>query len=302
MKLPALLALVFAFSVSLHAGAPEAKESKVTITREAQTRVFTVLEGSYGFDADYERGGSGSVWEVYGSAGVLIPWEDAPLPGRDLGIWHWRIGAAYHRFEFDHDSFLPLPDRLQSISAIIGLELQINDQIGALLDIRPGVYFEDEISTGDFDIPARLGFGYRLSDRFSLVAMARYRGFAENQILGGLGFVWNITDRLTLSAVYPEPRLTWRTSDELALWLGGEFAGGSYRTDDEPRRGRRSGALVSYSDNRVALGATWARGGWRIEAAGGVSIEREWDFHKTGDRYETDEIAPFVKVSARVEW
>jgi len=33
-----------------------------------------------------------------------------------------------------------------------------------------------------------------------------------------------------------------------------------------------------------------------------VSIEREWDYFRTGDRYETDEVSPFLKVNARLEF
>ncbi len=295
---PALAAALLAPLVAF------AGEEKVTIRCELEPQVqfFTVLESAYGFEADYERGGSGSAWELYGSAGVIIPWNNARLPGSDLGQWQWRLGAAYQRFEFDHDSVLPLPDRLQSISAILALELVVSDQIAALLDIRPGVYFEDDVSEQAFDIPVRLGFGYRVSDRLSLVGMARYRGFADNPVIGGVGFIWKITDALTLSAIYPEPRLTWRASEEVGIWLGAEFAGGAYRVDREDDRGRRSGAVVDYSDKRAALGATWQRGSWKIEASGGVSIEREWDYHRAGDRYETDEVSPFVKIGARLEF
>ena len=294
------LLLVASISTSAFAGAPDA--AKVSIREERQTRYFTVLESSYGFDADYERGGSGSVWEGYASAGVVIPWHDAPLPGANLGQWQWRIGAAYQRFEFDHDSPLPLPDRLQSFSAILALELVVSEQIAALLDIRPGAYFEDDLSDQSFDCPVRLGLGYRMTNRFSVVALARYRGFADRQFFGGVGFVWKITDRLTFNAIYPEPRLTWRANENLGIWLGAEWAGGTYRTDRDPARGRVSGGLVDYKDVRAAIGATWVNGPWKIEAAGGVSMEREWDFHETGDRYETDEVSPFVKLSARLEW
>jgi hypothetical protein len=281
-----------------------AREEKVPVRfeTEPQTRFFSFLESSYGFDANYERGGSGSAWEIYGSAGAIIPWKDAPLPGADLGQWQWRLGAAYHRFEFDNDTILPLPDRLQSISAIVALELVVSKQVALLLDVRPGVYFEDDISEQAFDVPVRLGFGYRVNDRFSLVGMARYRGLADNPIIGGVGFVWKVTDRITFNAIYPEPRLTWRASDDLGIWLGAEFAGGGFRTDRDPNRGRQSGAAVDYSDKRAMLGATWQRGDWQIEAAGGVSIEREWDYFRTGDRYETDEVSPFLKVNARLEF
>jgi hypothetical protein len=295
--LPALAALI-----SLPAYAGTESSAKINVVPEPQTRVYMDAEAAYGFEADYERGGSGSVWDASVSAGVIIPWADAPLPGRDLGTWQWRLGVNYHRFEFDQDTTLPLPDRLQGVSAVLALELRVNDNLAALLDIRPGVYFEDDFSGSAFDVPIRLGFGYRVSDTFSLVGMLRYRGFSENPVIGGIGFVWNITDRLTLSAIYPEPRLTYTASEELSFFAGMEFAGGVYRVNTDSTRGRASGALVDYSDRRASIGATWRRGNWRLEAAGGVSLEREFDYHKEGDRYETDGAAPYMKLSARWEF
>lgn len=257
---------------------------------------FALTEAAFSFDAGYDRGGNGSAFEWRTRAGLLIPLPDAPLPGREIGMWNLQIGVDWHRFEFDHSGSLPLPERLQSVSAIIGLELRVDDQIGALIQVRPGVYFEDNADTGSWNFPVRLGMGYRVNNRLALAVMGRYDGFAKHPFLGGAGFVWKITDTVTLSAMAPEPRITWQATRQLAIWAGGEFAGGNYRTE------KLGGAVVDYTDYRAFIGTTWDAGGWKFEAAVGASFEREWDYHREDTRYHTDDIAPFVKVSAGTKW
>ncbi len=288
------LLLLAASTTAALAGAP-LKEG-TPLVNEQRIRPFAFAEGAFSFDAGYDGDGHGSAWEWRTRAGLLIALPDLRLPGRDLGAWHLRLGVDWHRFEFSHSGGLPLPERLQSVSALIGLELNVGDQIGALFEVRPGVYFEDDAGSGAWNFPVRLGVGYRVNDRFSLAVMGRYDGFAKHPLLGGVGFVWKISDTVTLSAIAPEPRITWQATDRLALWAGGEFAGGAYRT------GKRGGALVDYTDYRAYVGATWDAGAWKIEAAAGASFEREWDYHREDRRYHTDEAAPFFKLSAGTKW
>jgi hypothetical protein len=293
MKLAALLATTAA---AAFAGAPlNPPQPPGRTTPEP----FVKFSTTYGFEADYDRGGSGTMWESRAQIGALWELPNIPLPGRNLGMWHLRLGLEHHRFEFDHDSALPLPERLQSYSAIIGLELRVEGRVGALLEVRPGVFFENDVGSGAFDCPVKLGLGYRVNDSLALTFMGRYNGFAKYPFLGGIGAVWQITPTLTFSAIFPEPRLEWRAASDLSLWLGGEWAGGGYRTDERRGRGR---AVVDYTDYRVSLGASWTPGVWTIEASGGLSLEREWDFHKTDRRYHTDEVSPFVKLAVRAQW
>lgn len=288
------LLLLSATTATAFAGAPS-KAPNIALN-EPRFEPFVLVESGFSFDADYDRGGHGSAWEWRTRAGVLIPLPHAPLPGRDRGVWNLRLGMDWHRFEFDHSGSLPLPGRLQSVRAIIGIELRAGDELGALLEVRPGVYFENDAGSDAWNFPVRLGLGYRVNDRFSLAVMGRYDGFAENQVIGGIGFVWKISDTVTLSAIAPEPRITWQATEQFAVWAGGEFAGGAYRTE------QRGGALVDYTDYRAYVGATWSAGSWKIEAAAGASFEREWDYHRDDRRFHTDEVSPFVKVSARAKW
>jgi hypothetical protein len=295
------LALSLAAALTTFANAGEVAKKVIVPTEEPRTMTFAEFEAAYGGEADFKEGGSGSVWEGRIRAGVIIPWVNTPLPGRDRGQWQIRLGVDYHRFEFDNEATRSLPDRLQSVSAIIGLEYKYDSQIAFLLEARPGVFVENDVTSDSFDVPIRFGMGYRVNDHFSLALMARYNGFAKYPVIGGVGFVWKINDSWTLSALLPEPRLTYKASDEWSFWLGGEWAGGGYRTDNSnDRRKKLRGAVVDYTDYRAAIGTTWMRGSWRLEAAVGASLQREFEYHRADETIRTDDPAPFVKLSAGV--
>ena len=279
MKIFALIA----FSATAFAGKP------IVIT-EPEPRGYFQIDGAYGAEADY-AGGSSSVWSGRAQLGFIRPITGIGLLANRDGQWQLRLGLDHERFEF---SGLALPSRLQRVSAVIALEYRIGRQIGILLEARPGVHFENSIRSNAWNCPVLFGIGIPVTERFAVALAGRYDAFAENPFIGGPGFVWKISDRLTLDAVPPEPRLRWAASEVLSLWLGGEVAGGAFRTE--------SNALVDYSDYRASIGATLRQGAWLMEAGAGVSFEREWAFHRIGTTVSTDEPAPFFKLAVRTEW
>ncbi len=302
MKRIALLAL----STSAFAG--EAK-TIIETNVESPARTYFRSEASYVAEADYEgsapRGtnkGSGSVWSGRLQLGVVRQLPSLRMLSSSGGTWQLRLGVDHERFEFDHDSALPLPSRLQHVAGVVALEYTIGRQIGVIIEARPGVYFENDIESNSWNCPVLFGVGIPINDRFTLAIAGRVDPLGKIPVIGGPGFIWKISDSVTLSAVPPEPRLTWTASDELKVWLGGEWAGGSFRTDKRANEPALSGAVVSYTDLRVGLGATWTRGHWSLEAGAGMSLDREWDYHRADRTFSTSEAAPFIKFAARAAW
>lgn len=273
--------------------------------RDLSTHTFFSGESAYVGEADYEGAvgkGSGSAWSGRFQLGVVRPVSGLRLLDGNGGQWQLRLGMDYERFEFNHTGAFPLPARLQRIAAVVALEYRIGRQVGVLIDARPGVHFENRIASNAWNCPVQFGIGIPLTDRFTLALAGRFDAMEEHPIVGGPGFIWKINDRLILTALPPEPRLTWVASKDLTLWLSGELAGGAFRTDGRASDPRISDAVVSYSDKRVSLGGTWTRGSWTLEASAGVSIEREWDYHRVDRSYATDGPAPFAKLAARAQW
>jgi hypothetical protein len=105
-------------------------------------------------------------------------------------------------------------------------------------------------------------------------------------------------------AVPPSPRLIYSPTDKLELWVGGEIAGGAFRTDkdDSIRPTKLSGAQVDYEDYRAGLGLIYSPwDGVTLDFGGGYAIERGFKFHRAGENFRTDP-APYIKFEFKAKF
>jgi hypothetical protein len=195
-----------------------------------------------------------------------------------------------------------LPGTLQSAAALIGLEYRTHVGLGALLEARPGFFFEHDISGRNFDVPLQGAVVLPLGDRLALIAGATYSSFRKNPVRPFPGIWWKISDTIVLNGIPPNPRFEFIVSEQMRWWLGAEIASGSYRTDAD-RKGPLNAAVVSYEDYRASAGVQWKFApDWLVEAGAGISWHRKYDFDRAEVGVETNDIAPFVKFSLRGEW
>ena len=295
MKCLTLLVL----SVAAYAGE---QKSTVELVRPESRKFVLESDATFVGKSDYsDNEGSGSLWSARVRLSTVQALSGIRLLSESGGQWQLRLGLDHQRHEFDHNSRSPLPERLQRIAGVVALEYRVGRQLGVLIEAKPGVYFENDIRTNSFNCPVLFGVGIPLADNFTLALFARVDPLSKYQIIGGPGFIWRISDTVTLTAIPPEPRVTWAVNDDLKVWLGGEWATGTYHTDQ--REGTRlSGAAVSFQDLRAGVGASWRRGAWTVEAGAGLSLNREWEYVQKDREFSTDETAPYVKLSARAEW
>ena len=295
---PVLLAL--ALSTTALAGKavvdPKATESATVVP-------LTVLNlrSSYTFESDFERGhdASGDAWFNGGAVARRFPLGWA-WPTQPDASWYLRLGAEYGRFDFDNAGDLPLPDTLQNVNAVLALEYLVGGEIALLLEAAPGFYFENDLDSDVFTTPVKLAAAFQLTPRFFVVAGATYRGgFEKYPVLPVLGVVWRISDEWTLRLVAPTPRLIYRPADHLRLWVGGELSGGAYRVDDDRSRpADLRGAVLSYSEYKLGAGVTWGDPDrLALDVGAGYAFRRKFDYHRAEEGYETDEGAPYVRVS-----
>jgi len=219
-------------------------------------------------------------------------------------VWYLRAGFDYQRWDFDNSGGLPIPNHLQSISATIALEYLVRGRTAILLETRPGFYFEDDIEMDTFDAPSKAAMVFGVSDKFFLVGGVSYASMRSYPLIPIVGFVWNVTDRLSLNIVPPEPRVIYALNDNLRVWAGGELAGGSFRTDGKtvPRKENLNDAVVTYTETRAGLGFTYSNGGLEFELGAGYAFQRKFDYHRAEEGFETDEGAPYVKAELRASF
>lgn len=274
------------------------KDVKAPVQQESRTMPYLALDSEFVGKGNFVKGGDSMTWENRFQTGILKPLNNLQWPDKG-GQWRLRLGAEWQRYDFDQDTALPVPNTLQSVAAVVGLEYVLNRQRVILLEAKPGFYFEQDLYAGTFNVPVKLGTAYEVTDTFALVAAVSYDGFRSNPIIPGIGFVWQATPELTFKMVPPDPKIEWRMSDTTLLWLSADLAGGAYRSDRD-RAGELREAVVTYTDYRAAIGTTWrASDMWTVEAAVGASFYRKWDYHRAEEGYKIDDTAPYLKLSLR---
>jgi hypothetical protein len=259
-------------------------------------------ENAYVFESDLTHGGSfGKQYEAQNDFYYAHRWAMS-------GNLYARAGLAYDRFDFGNTS-APVPVHLQSGAAVFSIDYMSGEDIGAMLEIRPGFYTEEHLGLASFDCPITL---YRFwtfqPDKFYVLT-----GVTYSFLRGGLGvvpfagFVWKPNEQWRVMAVPTQPRLIYTMSKQLELYLGGEFTGGSFRTDhhDEfnniPHVDKLSGTQVDYREYRADAGVIWSLNSeFSFDLGAGCSIQRSFNFRRAGEYYRTDP-APFARfqISAK---
>jgi hypothetical protein len=301
MKKSALTVVSFLLAALLRAGPPQEVVLTQT-TAPATTPIDLVdVESGYVFESDLNHGGSfGKQDEIQNN----IEYTHRFLLSGNLYL---HAGLAYSRFDFD-GTRAPVPNHLQSAAGVIGLDYMQGDHLGAFIQVRPGFYGENNFDSSTFDTPWLVGGFVTLQPRKFYVLIGAGGAFLRGTPvypLVGIVYIWN--DQWQLKAIPPEPRLIYSPTKKLDLWLGGEFAGGSYRIDqhDEffgPHITKLRNAQVDFTDYRAGVGLTYeVSKNLDVDLGGGCSIERQFAYHRAGENFRTDP-SPYVRIEIKAHF
>ncbi len=212
------------------------------------------------------------------------------------GQWYFQIGANYERFDFGGSATRLLPTTLQSINVPIGISYIYRGHVGFLAQFRPGVNFEHDISTGAFDIPFQIGSFYPFIDeKFYGVWGVGTSMLRDWPVIPMVGIIWVINDQFRIMGHAPEPKIIYQPNENWTFWVGGEFAGGSYKVGRRSDS-RLSNTVVDYTEIRVGGGFSYEpNDNWEINVVGGCAVDRSFDFHRANQVYSSDP-APYVRV------
>lgn len=300
-----LTAALFALTaLSLADPAFGGSESELGGSDEAVPIDIFEMENSYVFGSDLHHGGS--------SFGDQYAWQNGFRYGHRFlitGNWYAHAGVAYNRFDFGNTS-APVPVHLQSGAAVIGIEYMKGEDIGALLQFRPGFYTEEDIGLNSFDCPITLArFWVLQPEKLYLLTGVNYsflRG-TFGGVIPVVGLVWKPSETLRIMAIPPEPRVIYTVSKQLDLYLGGEVEGGSFRTDHHREfigtsNAKLSGAQVDYADYRAGAGFIYSLNDHiGLDFGGGYAIQRAFGFHRADETYRTDP-APYLRFELKAKF
>jgi hypothetical protein len=257
------------------------------------------LESSYVFESDLHR--NGSFGEQYAVQNSFAYGHRFFLSGH----LYLHLGIAYDRFDFGTTG-APVPDHLQSVAAIIGVDYMHNNDVGAFIQVKPGIYTQDDFDSAAFDAPITLGRIWVIQPDhlylFTGVNAAFLRG--RFPVIPIVGMIWEPNDQWKVVGMLPEPRVIYSPNDHWDFWVGGELAGGSFRTDRNNAifPAKLNGAQVDYSEYRVGGGFIYSPSdNVSIDLGGGYAIQRQFDFHRADLKYEADG-APYLRLEFKAKF
>ena len=257
-----------------------------------------VVEETYVGDGDVRRGPHKSVRDFDENDSIL---ELVFTPRIKLGVL--RLGAEWERFSFGVPDSAPLPDTLQSLNLVIGLDTQLSDSILIRVEAHPGIYNSglDDLSD-DFNLPFVVGGTYIYSPDLQIVLGVGVDVERKYPVIPVAGIRWKMARQWVLDAVLPTPRLDFEINRDVTLYAGANVKQTNFRMDDNfgDAHGipRLNHAILSYSEVRTGAGFDW-KVSPIVTFTGEVGYQpyRNFDFYRADVRYHQESGAPYGMLS-----
>jgi len=214
-----------------------------------------------------------------------------------------RLGFEYEQFSFGLSKNAPLPDTLQSVATIVGIDTQFSDSILVRLEATPGVYSEAfRPGSNDFNMPFEIGGTYIYSPDLQLVLGVSVDVERKYPVIPGGGIRWRFQPQWILNAVAPTPRLEYEWDKNLTLYLGATLKQTNFRVSDDFGRvhgiHRLNHAVLTYSEVRTGVGFDWKLTSWlSVNAEAGYQPYRTFDFYRANVRFSEDGSAPYGMIA-----
>ena len=220
-----------------------------------------------------------------------------------------RFGLEWQRFSFDVPGHAPIPDTLQQVSAVIGLDYQLGDQWLIRAELEPGMYSDFENSNfRDFNAPLFLGAAYLADADLQWFFGLRVDLRSNYPILPAPGVRWKFADEWTLNLVFPNPRLEYDVNDKLQVYLGANVESGTFVVGDhfgndlDVPKPKLDHATLDYFSVRFGPGCSWkATPSLTVEAGAGLMLHRRFDFFDQDMTIRNHE-APYVQIACHARF
>ena len=222
-------------------------------------------------------------------------------PRIKLGVL--RLGVEWERFSFGMGNTRLLPDTLQSVSLVIGLDTQLSDSILVRLEAQPGVYntgFGD--LSDDFNLPFIIGGTYIYNPNLQIILGVSVDVERKYPVIPAAGFRWKAARQWIVNAVVPTPRIEFEWNKSLTIYGGATLKSANYRVDDSfgDKQGKPylNHAVLTYSEVRTGAGFDWKISPIvTLTAETGYQPYRSFDFFRTNVRFHQDGGAPYGTIS-----
>lgn len=293
------VALPFAHGADISLEQKNARSSETT-------GMGSELEVNYGFVAG-SKAHTGSTDVGYVSEqNASLKYVVSPELTRNLFL---RAGLEWDRYSFGLTGNAPLPNTLQQISGIIGIDCQLSDQWLLRLEVQPGIYSDfSDLNFHDLNAPVILGASYLVDSNLQWFFGLRIDPRSRYWVVPAAGARWKFADEWTLNMMFPEPRLEYELNKQCQIFFGGRILGGTYRLaqdfgDTHGLDPRFNDTTVDFFEIRIGPGVSWKLlPNVTLEAEAGCMIHREFEFDDPHTVIRSNNPAPYAQISCHVNF
>jgi len=305
-RLAGIYGLLASSLVAISSIADEKSTQEISAENTSASSTFSfsgefVVEETYVGNGDVQRGNH--VLRDFDESDTLLRF--VLTPRIKLGVL--RLGAEWERFSFGFSDRAPLPETLQALSLIIGLDTQLSDSILLRFQAQPGFYGTDDFESEDVNVPFVIGGTYIYSPNQQFVLGIGVDVERKYPVLPGGGVRWKIAPQWVLEAVLPSPRLEYQLNKDVTFYAGGTVKETNFRVGDHFGNARRiprlNHGLLTYAEIRTGAGADWKVSSiMTLSAEAGYQVYRDFDFFRSNVRYYQDGGAPYGTISVHGEF
>jgi Domain of unknown function (DUF6268) len=291
----ASLCLLASFFLAASSPAEESDSSGWFSSISSLTGEYSAEE-TYVSDADVRRGHR--TIESFDESDTILRFILTPRV--KLGVL--RLGVEWERFSFGFPDRTPLPNTLQSLSAVVGIDTQFSDSILMRFEATPGFYGTNNLDFDEVNVPFIAGGTYIYNPNVQFIVGISVDVEREYPVIPAAGIRWKLSRQWVLNAVLPTPRIEFAAAKNATLYLGANIKQTNFRVDDDfgDKHGnlRLNHAVLSYSEVRIGLGLDWKISSIvTLTAEAGYQPYRNFDFYRADVRYHEDGSAPYGMIS-----
>lgn len=293
---PSLHAITLAASHLLAAGASLAAENLPSNVEDEWFRAWPPASVTYSFPSEVKQGGT-----RFGDLNTIEFHATYIESVKQSDKFNWLLGADWQRIQASVPSGAPLPNTLQSASAVIGFDWFFGDRWRARLEVVPGVYSDfQDVSGDDVNAPFNIEVSYAFGPNLLVGGQLNVNARRESPVVGAVGVRWKFAEDWMLSLWFPRPRIEYFAAEKVTLFGGANFVGVTFVVEDDFGRNHNQpnleGQAVDFQEIRVGGGVRYTiKRELAVEISGGLTVDRRYDFHERDLEFKSD-AAPYVQI------
>lgn len=218
-----------------------------------------------------------------------------------------RLGVDYQRYSFGLPANATIPNTMQSLNAVIGLDAAFYGWL-VRVEAYPGFYTGSTgLNSNDFNVPFVIGGTYIVNENVQWI-LGLYVNFDSSfPVLPAAGLRWKFANQWTLDAVPPRPRLEYALSDKVTLYIGADLKFNTFRVSrdfgDSHGNSRLNHASLDYTEVRAGIGASYKiSSSVKVEAEAGSLVYRNFDFSRADTNFQNYSGAPYGQIAISAQF